>query len=621
MPDRAELRVRRGRLTIERAPSRDAAGAPTEASIGAAAPGSEREPEPDIEREVMRAGVERLYENALAAAAGGFVCALVLWLVFHQHLHAGIVLVWAVLIHVAQSLRLGVVLAFKHTRARRREPAVWLHRYRATLLAVSAAWGLAPLLFLPGGDLAYAALLALVLLGMAVTGISGIAPDRTSVFLWLLPLALPVPVALVWRAGGDTSYLAIAALAVVFVAVNLKFVLAQNHMLSTALRAQFDNAALVRRLNHQVELTEQASLDKSRFLAAASHDLRQPLHALSFFGSTLEKRMVHSVDQPLIFNMMRSIEALDRSFNAILDVSKLDAQAVEPRAQAFPLRDLFRRLQMSFGGQAEAAGLQLRFKPGGKIVRSDPQLLERALANLIHNALTYCREGGVVVVARNWRGGINVEVWDTGIGIPEAELPKIFAEFYQVANPERDRNKGLGIGLAIVSRLTLLLGHRLTVQSRVGRGSLFRIWIKGSDLEDISEFTVGSETVPTRIDDTCTILFLDDEEAIRTSVSEQLRHWGYTVLAAATMDEARRAVLNHESTIDIIISDLRLRGGEDGIHAIAQIRELCGFTVPAVLVTGDTAPAQVQRIHESGHIVLFKPVPPKELYNVLKGLR
>ena len=152
------------------------------------------------------------------------------------------------------------------------------------------------------------------------------------------------------------------------------------------------------------------------------------------------------------------------------------------------------------------------------------------------------------------------------------------------------------------------------------RSSLFRIWIKGSDLEQMEEFTVGSDTVPTRIDDSPTILFIDDEEAIRTSVSDLLRQWGYTVLATATVDEARRAALNHDSVIDVVISDLRLRGGEDGIRAIEQIRQVCGYTVPAVLVTGDTSADQVQRIHESGHIVLFKPVRPKDLYDVLKRI-
>jgi two-component system, sensor histidine kinase len=571
-----------------------------------------------IDRSVMRAEVKRLYDNAIPAAAGAVVVALVFWLMFYRHTHDPLVLVWAALAHGCQAARLAVLIAFQRAKGTRRDPAVWLFRYRAALFCMGATWGLAPLMFLPEGDLAYTAIMLLVLLGVAVSGITAIATDRASVMLWIVPLMAPVPLALLWHYS--PANLGLAAFALLFIFVNLTYVLKQNHVLNTTLRAQFENAALVRRLNEQMELTAAASKDKSRFLAAASHDLRQPLHALSFFGSTLEKRMANSPDLPLIFNMMRSIEALDKSFNAILDVSKLDAQAVEPHPQLFPLRDLFRRLQMSFGGQAEEAGLQLRFKPGGKVVKSDPQLLERALANLVQNGLRYCRSGGVVVLARNWKGGTNIEVWDTGIGIPEAELPKVFGEFYQVENPERDRNKGLGIGLAIVSRLTLLLDHTLTVQSRVGQGSLFRIWIKGSDLEQMEEFTVGSDTVPTRIDDIRTILFIDDEEAIRTSVSDLLRQWGYTVLATATVDEARRAALNHDAVIDVVISDLRLRGGEDGIRAIEQIRQVCGYTVPAVLVTGDTSPDQVQRIHESGHIVLFKPVRPKDLYDVLKRI-
>ena len=571
-----------------------------------------------IERGVMSAEVERLYKNAIPAAIGSVVLALVFWVLFYRYSPDPIVLVWAVLIHTSQVVRLGALLAFRRARNTRNAPAVWRHRYRASLLCHSVSWGLAPLMFMPQNDLAYTAVMLLGLLGIAGSGVTAMASDKASVMLWIVPLIGPVPVALLWHYSA--ANLGLAVFSLLFILINLKYVLQQSHVLSSTLRAQFENAALVKRLNEQVELTAAASKDKSRFLAAASHDLRQPLHALSFFGSTLEKRMANSPDLPLIYNMMRSIEALDRSFNAILDVSKLDAQAVEPHPQLFPLRDLFRRLQMSFGGQAEEAGLQLRFKPGGKVVKSDPQLLERALANLVQNGLRYCRSGGIVVLARNWRGGTNIEVWDTGIGIPETELPKIFGEFYQVANPERDRNKGLGIGLAIVARLTLLLEHTLTVQSRVGQGSLFRIWIKGSDLEQMEEFTVGSDTVPTRIDDIRTILFIDDEEAIRTSVSDLLRQWGYTVLATATVDEARRAALNHDTVIDVVISDLRLRGGEDGILAIEQIRQVCGYTVPAVLVTGDTAPDQVQRIHESGHIVLFKPVRPKDLYDVLKRI-
>jgi signal transduction histidine kinase len=415
-------------------------------------------------------------------------------------------------------------------------------------------------------------------------------------------------------------YWALALLTVVFGAVNLKLVLSYSRLLGSTLRAQLENAALVQRLHQQMELTAQASRDKSQFLAAASHDLRQPLHALSFFGATLERRMAGSTDQPIIYNMMRSIEALDKSFGAILDISKLDAGAVEPHIQSFPIRDVFRRLQMTFAGQAEEAGLQLRFKPGGKVVTSDPQLLERILANLVQNGLRYCREGGVLVVARNRHSGVSLEVWDTGIGVDETELPKIFGEFYQVANPERDRNKGLGMGLAIVKRLSMLLGHELTVRSSLGHGSVFRVWLDRSQAQRAEEIAAGAETVPGSIDYSRTVLLIDDEEAIRTSVSELLTQWGYEVIPTSTTAEAVEVMRARDGLVDVVITDLRLRQGEDGLRALEAVREACGFEVPAIIVTGDTAPDQVLRVHESGNVVMYKPVQPKELLSVLKRM-
>ncbi len=565
------------------------------------------------------AEVERLYEHAGATTLAGVVVALCLWLIFHRHRPSTPVLAWAVLIHGAQAGALALLWAFRRDGPGRTSAATWQRRQRIALALTALAWGIAPVLFLPPDELAYAALVVLVLLGMAVVGVVATATDRTGIFLWLVPITTPLPLVLLWH--GSDAYLMLAVVAVTWAALHLRLALAQNHLLSTTLRAQSENAALVERLHQQMDLTAQASREKSQFLASASHDLRQPLHALSFFGATLERRMAGSVDQPLIYNMMRSIEALDKSFGAILDISKLDAGAVEPHVQSFPIRDLFRRLQMSFAGQAEEAGLQLRFRPGGKVVTSDPQLLERILANLVQNGLRYSRPGaGVLVGARRRRGGISLEVWDAGIGISEAELPKVFAEFYQVANPERDRSKGLGMGLAIVKRLSELLGHELTVRSRPGAGSVFRVWVARVHAEQMDEFTVGAETLPGALDDTRAVLLLDDEEAIRTSVGELLAEWGYEVIAVSTTADALAAAKRRDGMIDVIISDLRLRDGEDGLRAIEQIRQACGFDVPALLVTGDTAPDQVLRVHESGHIVLYKPVQPKELLTLLKKL-
>ena len=579
-----------------------------------AAPGAARPLVP-----ATRAEVERLCQHAAITTVAGAVVALGVWLLFHRHRPAAPVLAWAVLIHAAQGATLALLWAFRRDSGERTSASTWLLRYRIALALTAWAWGMAPVFFLPPDDPAYAALLVLVLLGMAVIGAVATATDRTGIFLWLVPIAAPLPLVLLWQ-GGD-AYRVLALVAVTWMAVHLRLALAQNHLLSTTLRAQFENAALVGRLHQQMELTAQASREKSQFLASASHDLRQPLHALSFFGATLERRMAGSVDQPLISNMMRSIEALDKSFGAILDISKLDAGAVEPHVQSFPIRDLFRRLQMSFAGQAEEAGLQLRFRPGAKVVTSDPQLLERILGNLVQNGLRYSRPGaGVLIGARRRRGGVSLEVWDTGIGITEAELPKVFAEFYQVANPERDRGKGLGMGLAIVKRLSELLGHELTVHSRPGAGSVFRIWVARVHAAQMDEFIVGAETLPGALDDNRVVLLLDDEEAIRTSVGELLAEWGYEVIAVSTTADALAAAKQREGMIDVIVSDLRLRDGEDGLRAIEQIRQTCGFDVPALLVTGDTAPDQVLRVHESGHIVLYKPVQPKELLTVLKKL-
>ena len=566
-----------------------------------------------------RVEIERLFGHVGLTTLAGVVVALCVWLLFYRHRPSPPVLAWAMLVHGAQAATLALLWTFRRDAGGLTSASTWQRRFRMALALTAIAWGVAPVLFLPPDDVAYAALLVLVLLGMAVVGVLATATDRTCIFLWLVPIATPLPLVLLWH-GGE-AYLALALVAVAWIAVHLRLALAQNHLLSTTLRAQLENAALVERLHQQMDLTAQASREKSQFLASASHDLRQPLHALSFFGATLERRMAGSIDQPLIYNMMRSIEALDKSFGAILDISKLDAGAVEPHVQSFPIRDLFRRLQMSFAGQAEEGGLQLRFRPGAKVVTSDPQLLERILANLVQNGLRYSRPGaGVLVAARRRRGGVSLEVWDSGIGISEAELPKVFAEFYQVANPERDRSKGLGMGLAIVKRLSELLGHELTVRSRPGAGSVFRVWVSRVHAAQMDEFTVGAETLPGALDETRAVLLLDDEEAVRTSVGELLAEWGYEVIPVSTTADALAAAKQRDGMIDVIVSDLRLRDGEDGLRAIEQIRQACGFAVPALLVTGDTAPDQVLRVHESGHIVLYKPVQPRELLTVLKKL-
>ena len=375
----------------------------------------------------------------------------------------------------------------------------------------------------------------------------------------------------------------------------------------------------LRALQVERDTAQRNDSDKSRFLAIASHDLRQPVHALGLFAATLHKRLMNSPDEPLGRNLMRSVDSLERSFNAMLDISRLDGGALTPKVQNFPLRDLFRRLHMQYGGQAELAGLGLRFSPGGKSVTSDPQLLERIVGNLVQNAIRYTTAGGVVVVARTTPTHVNVEVWDTGCGIAAADLPRIFDEFYQVGRGERDRSQGLGMGLAIVKRLAALLQQRLEVVSTPGRGTMFRLGVPVVTLDGLDEETAAADTLPMSVDTPQMVLVVDDEEPIREGLRVLLQEWGYQVMAAADAAQAEQAVIALEGRIDLILTDLHLGSGPGGQEVVASVRRLCARDIPAVLVTGDTAGEALRVVAAGADPVLFKPVQPRHLFEAMRA--
>jgi len=567
---------------------------------------------------VLPTQVDVLLRTSYANLAGGVAVAVAFSAAYWWLSGDGRVLWWALGVLLALALGLWHLGSFRRCGgAVKANARAWLARHLATLLLIATAWGSAPLL-LPQESSQSSMLLATMLFGVACIGAYLNAASCLAICVWLLPVLGPL-IVLTLRDSSPVSQM-LGMLGVGFLATATFFATRQHKLLQSAWRARLDNDTLVRELRHQVVLVEQANREKSRFLGAASHDLRQPMHALGLFAAALEKSLARTPLRPTVANMIRAVDALDQSFNAMLDISKLDAGVVQPALQSFPIRDLFRRLHMQCAGQAEVLGLSLRFKPGGKIVTSDPQLLERVLGNLIQNAIRYTKQGGVVVVARSRRSRTCIEVWDTGIGIAEDELPKVFDEFYQVSNPGRDRTRGLGMGLAIVKRLVLLMGHELEVKSVPGRGTLFRILLVPTEMADMENVVLGADTVPSPVDANQTVLMIDDEESIRVGMRELLQTWGYQVLLAESIAQARSAVLQHAGVIDVVVCDLRLANQEDGIDAIEQVRSVYGAPLPALLITGDTSTDEVRRAHESGHSVLFKPVRTRDLYAALRSV-
>jgi signal transduction histidine kinase len=499
-------------------------------------------------------------------------------------------------------------------------PRLWL----AVLLLSCGAFGLGPPLLLRT-DPSAESLLTVVFLAAAGLSAPLVSASRPAVYLSLFPALAPLLLILAIRAlaGGSSapanSWL-LGAIVAAFLLVLERLTMAQNDSLALLLAVRFRNEDLVRQLRSQMEVAARAVEEKTRFVASAAHDLRQPLHALGMFCATLEQHLHNTPHKPLVRNMMEAIESLEESFGAMLDISRLDAALVQPAPQTFPIRDVFRRLYQQFGGDAEAHGLSLRFRASRRVIRSDPLLLERVLANLVQNAMRYTKRGGVLVAARRHRRGIALEVWDTGVGIAADQREMIFREFYQIDNPERDRGRGLGMGLAIVQRLCALLEHSLELHSRLGRGSVFRIVVPPgvAAIEATVPEAVTQSPPRTR---TVKVLLIDDDRAIRAATSQLLQPLGVDVIVAATIDQAVEQARDSHERIDMILSDWRLREQENGILAVRAVRLVTGEMTPAVLITGDTSPELLKVAHESGLVVLHKPLQPRQLLRFIRHLR
>jgi signal transduction histidine kinase len=395
-----------------------------------------------------------------------------------------------------------------------------------------------------------------------------------------------------------------------------------------ALGDQFNRMAVqlqdsYRTLEYKVEertrQLELANAAKSRFLAAASHDLRQPLHALGLFLARLRAETNREERERLLGRIDAAVIAMNELFNALLDISKLDG-GVSLNKTDFPVTRLLRRVEATFADTAREKGLRLRVVSSSLWVRSDFILLERILLNLVSNAVRYTRTGGIVMGCRHRGAFLRIDVCDSGIGVAEDQQKNIFSEFYQVAGAERLENgSGLGLGLAIVERLGRLLDHPIELISRVGRGSRFSVSVPivgaAAETAPVSRATTSFDPLNGKF-----VLVIDDDERVLESMRGLLHGWGCRVVTADSGVAALSALADHGEGPDLIVSDYRLANGSTGITAIEQVRRVVGGSIPAILVTGDTAPERLRDASASGFQLLHKPVPPMTLRALLSRL-
>lgn len=370
-------------------------------------------------------------------------------------------------------------------------------------------------------------------------------------------------------------------------------------------------------LRHARENAERANHAKTRFLAAASHDLRQPLHAMELFVAALEAASADEEVLAIVSDLREACDAAGRLLNALLDVSELESGKLEGRFMDFPVQQLFDRMACVYGPQARERGLALRLVPSGQVIHSDPHLLERILGNFLSNAVRYTPRGRILLGCRRRGGKLRIEVWDTGLGIPEQERQRIFEEFHQLHNDARERKRGAGLGLAIVRRLANILGHEIFVHSVPGRGSVFAVELEATGR---SVRPGAPETADRHLGRPTTVLVVDDDEQIRKGMVRALESWGCVVHTAGDYASAAAVLGDAPDTVDLIIADYRLPQACNGASLADRLRTLSHRQVPALIVTADQGQEEMQDIANHGFLALRKPVAPDALRAAMRNL-
>ncbi|MGE5467009.1 MAG: ATP-binding protein [Ignavibacteria bacterium] len=369
-------------------------------------------------------------------------------------------------------------------------------------------------------------------------------------------------------------------------------------------------------LRQRKEDAERSNAAKTRFVAAASHDLRQPLHALGLFVSRLAQLRHGPEVQPLVEHIDASVQALQDLLDTLLDMSRLDAGLVSAKPDDFPIADLFARLALEFSGPAEEKGLVLRIHASPIWLHTDPGLLMRVLSNFLANALRYTPKGGVLIGCRRIGDKARVQVWDTGIGIAPEHLQDVFCEYIQLANPERNKAKGLGLGLAICDRISKLLGLPIGVRSTPGRGSAFWVDVPLGQPRALDHAPARTEPLP-QVAIEGSVVVLEEAPHEAGSMTGLLTGWGCRVIGAATATEALADCEETGMKPEMVIAEYRLPGGEDGIGAALAIRAACG-PMPVLIIGTDVDESLIAGAVRRNFTLLTKPVRPGKLRAIVQ---
>lgn len=591
------------------------------------APSPAADPAPAPRHSVLGEEVLAAYAYTPATLAGLVAGFGMLVALFWGSVPLALMLPWMVLFVGLWFVRIVLARRFQ-AAVRHHEGAMdwarWRLAWNLLTLCSAGAWGLAGWLFFTAGLGIQQTGLILVIYTFCIAAVPVLANQPRMFVAYVVLCFAPLIVRI--ATGGDEHGLRLAGMLLII--ITLTTLLARNYrqalqrVIELKLRADdlLDQLRIEKGIAEAArQEAEVANRAKTQFFTAASHDLRQPLHAMGLFAEALRQRTHEPEVAHLVNSINASVDALEGLFSELLDITRIDAGGVEVRPQAFEVDDILRKLRLHFEPTAFEKGLALNLRGGHRVVHADPLLVERILRNLVSNAIRYTNDGGVLVAARSRGDRVILQVWDSGLGIREEEQAKVFEEFYQVPNTPAvaaHQRKGLGLGLAIVKRLADLMDAPITLRSQAGRGTVFTL-----------ELPVGVKPAPQAVLPPSKgplgltlagrlVVIVEDEPAVRSGLEVLLQGWGAQIVSFESVAESSAwAAASDPAQLrpDLLIVDYRLEQGRNGVDAIVALRERFGAAVPAIVVTGSTMSSLDKEAQEKNFHLLLKPVVPNKL--------
>ncbi len=578
----------------------------------------------NLEPQILSRQIHLLFNQAFSfLVIGAVIVPLLVVYVLWGIVDRDVLLSWLAAIFILNTVR--AILFRKYAKSDKSvlDARLWARYFTVLVFISGVIWGFGGFSFIQTGQPLVNAFVIMISVGIAAGNIpwqSSYAPAITTfTLLSLLPLSLRLAL------EQERIYLVLAISIVLYSVTVLMISRSVQRLIRESIILRFEQSELVEDLKEERDKATQASnmadaanQAKSNFLAAVSHDLRQPLHALGLFVSNLKNKAKDTIHVSTVDKIDSLLVGLESMFNGLLDISRLDAGIIKPDFRHFDIAPLIDKVFGDCQQEAQSKNINLRKRHRKLIVYSDPVLVERIIRNLMTNAVRHTQSGSVLVGVRRANKCVRVSIWDTGPGIAEGQVQKIYDEYYQLKNPERDRNKGLGLGLAIVSRLVEQLDISIELKSTLAKGSCFSINLPFGDEEKVADAPQQPTSIKTVTLDGTTILVIDDDTSILEGMQTLLESWGCQVMLAESIATALEHVT--KKIPDLVIADYRLRENQTGMDAMNVINKQVGKKIPAVLVTGDTDPDRLREAQDSGLPLLHKPVRPAKLRTMIGRL-